>query len=807
MTTTRDLIDNSAILALREEYRRINGLHAGGRDRQAGLWAPLYEQLYNRLTDATTGQPKPGVDPQTWLWLRGARFVNAGTGPFAALIRDYTIIQTRLRYGPERTATPDEMNQASNEIARAFLGQWLGFDEFGNDRGAEAGIQPTIKETGLFDAGPAASRVFNRESVDGDPAGWAGTLLMGNLGEPAFWRDLVLKSLRDPTKKGEILGLEPTKDIGSYNAIAAAAAMEKWISESLPPLLVGLLLRPDLQEIGEILDTIGLQRQYSTVVQTMKSETDSSFAELYGLDDGSPKLGSDLFRIFSPSTTWQSILSQVARTPFHYTVGSTEDDIIGYTKAKNGAFATETLFLTDWLGTKIGDVINAGRGNDTVHGTSGSDILDGGEGNDELVYLPRDWRGPFSTINISFDVGGKFDSRVIVEKTSLIQDSRDIGVNFEKLTLDYGKRSVIDTSSPSGRREQSDGSSDALKVEIDLTGTVEKQGSQLKREETVRVSGDFEDDDGISAIIDLGLGDDVVDFSGLTRASNGKEGLQFKNVEKVILSRFDDNMRLKFDNPLVNQRSRRAATNDAATGDFDDKLKSIKGGEGNDNIVIQGGEFVTVAGGLGRDWIYNRSNGGVIYGDSESGYYEKPVIGPDGKPVLNADGTPKTIPTQVEDSAENSDNIWYSPNTVMKDAQRSDVLKFYGLTLTGGDANGGVAGLTLFGGIGAAVGMANLHSSLDKSGRYDAARSIYFDHLFPWMTYAFRPNKDSGGMDMYVTNQFEFLFNAVFGGTANEAYKKAAGTGRQGHSQRLHEDRECLCSCQRLRRRAGAAGQ
>jgi hypothetical protein len=204
----------------------------------------------------------------------------------------------------------------------------------------------------------------------------------------------------------------------------------------------------------------------------------------------------------------------------------------------------------------------------------------------------------------------------------------------------------------------------------------------------------------------------------------------------------------------------------------DDLSLTLDGGEGNDWVISIGGEGAKTIGGLGRDWIYNRTNGGEIYGDSESGIYEKPVIGADGQPVLNADGTPKTIPTQVEDSEENSDNIWYAPNTVVKDAQHHDVLKFYGLTLTGGDANGGIAGFALFGGVGAGIGLGNFYNSLDKSGKYDWARSIYFDHLFPWMTYAFRPNKEFGGMDMYITNQFDLLFNAVFGGEPNEAYKK-----------------------------------
>jgi hypothetical protein len=78
---------------------------------------------------------------------------------------------------------------------------------------------------------------------------------------------------------------------------------------------------------------------------------------------------------------------------------------------------------------------------------------------------------------------------------------------------------------------------------------------------------------------------------------------------------------------------------------------------GNDNISIDGGASVTTIGGLGRDWIYNRSNGGVIYGDT-------------------VDGLDPETGAAVADSAANSDNIWYAPNTVVMDAQHNDVMKF-----------------------------------------------------------------------------------------------------------------------------------
>ncbi len=42
----------------------------------------------------------------------------------------------------------------------------------------------------------------------------------------------------------------------------------------------------------------------------------------------------------------------------------------------------------------------------------------------------------------------------------------------------------------------------------------------------------------------------------------------------------------------------------------------IDGGSGKDLVVTIGGKRATTAGGIGRDWIYNRSYGGEIYGDT-----------------------------------------------------------------------------------------------------------------------------------------------------------------------------------------------
>lgn len=115
MTQTSEVLTEAQISLLRTRYQEILVEHRRD-DTQKGLWAPLYNELYDLITDFSgVNEPKAGVDYQSWLWLRGARYVNAGDGPFAALIRDYTIIQHTLRYG--YPATDDEMDRASNNIA------------------------------------------------------------------------------------------------------------------------------------------------------------------------------------------------------------------------------------------------------------------------------------------------------------------------------------------------------------------------------------------------------------------------------------------------------------------------------------------------------------------------------------------------------------------------------------------------------------------------------------------------------------------------------------------------------------------
>jgi hypothetical protein len=488
-----------------------------------GLWAPVYEKLYEYLTELNDsfGSGFAGIDSQTLLWLAGARFVNAGEGPFGSLIRDYTIIQHRLRYGFDPTEA--EMDGASNAIARAFLGQWLGYDPFDPDAPPVGGSQPDIVDTGLFDAGPAAAQVFNKGPEGEDAAGWAGTLLFANLGAPDFWRRLVNDALEGPQSQGQYTSGDRSLtavDRGSYNAIAAAGTLQEFNAAHAFTRLF------DSWEV--FFGTLGglwNQLDHSDQVAALKGETTAKFLELYGLSAGrgepSPDIGADIFGALG-----SSIFLDIGKDA-HYTVGSLGNDVIGYSAAGNGAFLTHTSWWDRIVGAVTsgsrGDVLNAGRGDDTVYGTTGSDILDGGEDSNTLIYLPAFWSGPFSNLSLSFDAHGKFDSRAVVSKTSLLSSGKDVAVNFDKIIFDFRSTQDTDPADPSRYRENLNDKPDAPWIVVHTPKDGIKENGELNRSETVELHGDLTKVRGAEVRIDMGraefnrFGQDIVDARGLEK--------------------------------------------------------------------------------------------------------------------------------------------------------------------------------------------------------------------------------------------------------------------------------------------------
>lgn len=172
----------------------------------------------------------------------------------------------------------------------------------------------------------------------------------------------------------------------------------------------------------------------------------------------------------------------------------------------------------------------------------------------------------------------------------------------------------------------------------------------------------------------------------------------------------------------------------------------LDGGIGNDVLYVASGEKGVTIGGTGRDWIFNTSPGGIIWGDAENGIDEL------GNPVVYSDKS-------------NSDKIWWSPDTSVMDASQNDFLAFYGMPLTGGNSmvpliTQGVA--AFFGGI--ATAQIAAHKAAQATGH-----TLFFDNLIPGINYIAWRNAETGDVDLYVANGFTNLNNY----TAN----KAAGGG------------------------------
>ncbi len=215
-----------------------------------------------------------------------------------------------------------------------------------------------------------------------------------------------------------------------------------------------------------------------------------------------------------------------------------------------------------------------------------------------------------------------------------------------------------------------------------------------------------------------------------------------------------NNLLLGKDNAMLNG----GAGNDVLVGS---DHAQVNGGDGNDKILIFGnaigdggagndillayGVGSTTIGGLGRDLIFNASQGGIIWGDvansildtsSDQRYYLK-------------DGTR----VNIADDASNADNFVWSRDTTIMDPQKSDIITFYGVPLTGRTDNGGVvlslAGLGL---VGTAIATAQIFKSpLD---------TVYVDQFLPFIDYKFVKQPD-GSYDLLIGNTLADFVDAT----------------------------------------------
>ena len=77
-----------------------------------------------------------------------------------------------------------------------------------------------------------------------------------------------------------------------------------------------------------------------------------------------------------------------------------------------------------------------------------------------------------------------------------------------------------------------------------------------------------------------------------------------------------------------------------------DESLLLDGGDGGDWVLVFGGERAAAIGGAGRDWIFNTSVNGIVYGDTYDGLsssgtaenWEATTTGPDGRSCRGTGG-------------------------------------------------------------------------------------------------------------------------------------------------------------------------
>lgn len=370
--------------------------------------------------------------------------------------------------------------------------------------------------------------------------------------------------------------------------------------------------------------------------------------------------------------------------------GTINEDLLSPATVKS------TTYFANIDTDNVGVVLVGGTGIDTIGGGKGNDRFYGGNGDDYFYGAPA---GTMFSLFHQFNVSGEGDD---------IIHGGDVGASWK-----YDGIDTVDYS----------GASSAVQVQITNVGEAENGsppivvsgGSDIGTDylysiehfllttlnDTVKFKGTG-DLTFSNLQIDMAAGENTVDYTGITQGLNSVDGSHILNAQHYILSKFDDKL-------VVNK----------------DEAKSIidiDGGAGNDSITIEGGSGVTVYGGAGRDYIFNKTAGGITYGDTLDGIDHDSIVEIGGVVVYA-----KTIAQEEADGSDLdaqhhhkfADKFAYASSTTIMDAGHYDHLDFYGIPLTGGDTSGGitfqVSGGVLSGLLGTTIGSAQKYAPPNKS--------------------------------------------------------------------------------------------
>ena len=262
---------------------------------------------------------------------------------------------------------------------------------------------------------------------------------------------------------------------------------------------------------------------------------------------------------------------------------------------------------------------------------------------------------------------------------------------------------------------------------------------------------------------------------------------ELRTMEAAALEEWKANQQNGLDDP-ANPQPRPQRIEGVIRAEQDHTLK-LDGGAGNDWVITIGGTRATTIGGLGRDNIYNTIAGGVIWGDIENSFRQTDGTRGYVTSQVNARGETVTVVKTVADTGANADTFWFAPGVTIMDAQKNDRLKFYGITLTGGDsvrarASGGcvsaVAASSVVSfampGIAAAAGLLKINRSAA------GLPLIYFDRFVPWIKYKLEDGAAAGTKDLIIGNVLDSFLTLLGAGSVGAQgnmrvtdYKRGAG--------------------------------
>ncbi len=430
---------------------QIDEIHARLTTAKANQkYGPVYDYIFQSITDDIgTDDERPKTDAisgrvnkSVWLWVRGAKGVNADSSDFfSQFIRDYTKEQHRMRFG--RILEDALLQVASNQIC----------DRFATDIIA-LGTLPSLARTGGNDAGAIAAQIFDGQRhglhFKEDYAPWAGTILfpfLGNGGvasetrEDSFLSQWVLQ----PGTVSDS-GISYKSLPGTYDLISIAAASHKitWLAGALYNELFGENTVKQTIRNNAIGETKTLQ-----LLDDLRADASRFFQQCYGLPDiPLYQIGGDL--------------------PLHgtYVSGLAYWDhpqyIIGTLKNDASVPTNDDVFNSG--------IVHAGPGDDVIIGSAGQDIVDGGEGVDTLKYSRL--AGSIAARQEPMS-GTLYPNRWNITKKGMLLDQVDFAYSVENIEL-TAHDDTLEINSIDADKHVYDLGDGVDDVVLSMTGSLEK---------------------------------------------------------------------------------------------------------------------------------------------------------------------------------------------------------------------------------------------------------------------------------------------------------------------------------------------